>query len=54
MTSLFCIEYIAVVPGLDPGTHDKPDVAVLALVSQPAHLRRNARKAASFHPISAS
>jgi hypothetical protein len=31
MTLLFCIEYLAVVPGHDPGAHEKPDVAVLAL-----------------------
>ena len=51
MTFLFCIEYLAVVPGLDPGTHEKPDITALALVSQPAGFQRNARKAAGFRPI---
>jgi hypothetical protein len=27
MTIMFWIRYIAVVPGLDPGTHEKPETA---------------------------
>jgi putative oxidoreductase len=39
------------VRGLDPRTHEKPDVSELALVSQTAGFERNARKAAGFRPI---
>jgi hypothetical protein len=36
MTSLFCIEYIAVVAGLDPATHEKRKAAEWAFVSRSA------------------
>jgi hypothetical protein len=66
MTFVFCNQYNAVVPGLDPparpkplrrgegpGTHEKPDVAEQALLSQFAALCFRAKKSAAVEPVTA-
>jgi hypothetical protein len=41
------------VGGLDPRTHEKPDVAGQDLLSQSAVLRLSAKKSAAVEPITA-
>jgi hypothetical protein len=45
MTFLFCNQYIAVVAGLDPATHEKREAAEWAFVSRSAVFLCFARKA---------
>jgi hypothetical protein len=53
MTFVFCNQYSAVVRGLDPRTHEKPDVGGQDLLSQFAALCFRAKKSAAVEPVTA-